>query len=191
MLFATQEHALETRQWEDKSALLKFVNCLDDRALILGDDAAQEDKFYSVVVHYNYAGQIKDEPSEDSVRSWGIGVISEGHGLKPELVVLKNGILVIGLNHEVVGVSVDNRSQLFKHSFDSLFHAFLYLFSDGILLVLNEIGVVALDENGNELWSFTKDVITAASVRHSQIDLHFMDSESVHLDLRTGRRADI
>lgn len=186
MLIAIQENALEIQKWNDKSALSKFVSCLDGGGLILGDDAAQEDEFYSAVVHYNYAGQIKDKPSEDSVGSWGIGIISEGHGLKPQLVVLKNGILVIGLNHQVIGISVDKRSQLFKQSFDSLFHAFLYLSSIGMLLVINEIGVIALDENGNKLWGFERDVITACSVRDSQINLGFMDSESVSLDLLTG-----
>jgi hypothetical protein len=187
MLLAVDAHALETRSWGDKSALLKFVDSCDGGALILGEDAAQEVEFYSAIVHFNYAAQVQHPSPQATIRSWGIALISEGHGLKPQLLVMPNRTLVFGLNHDVFGISTEGRCQLFRHSFDSLFHAFLYLAKDRILLVRNEIGVVALAQNGDELWRFEKDVVTSFSVRDSEIVLGFMDTESVVLEISTGQ----
>lgn len=189
MLVAIEEHALELQSWNDKSSMLQVVNCCDGGAVILGEDSEQELEFYSVIVHFNYAAQIHSSRYH-GISSWGIGLISEGHGLKPQLIALPNRTLVFGLNHEVLGLSPDSRSIIFRHGFDTLFHALLYLSTQRILVVRNEIGIIVLDEYGKELWRFEKDIVTNCSIEEWRIELHFLDTAPIVLDLLTGRVVD-
>lgn len=64
------------------------------------------------------------------------------------------------MNNKVIGISPENRDILFRHRFDTLFHALLYLGRYPMLVVRNEIGVVALAEDGQELWRYEKDLVT-------------------------------
>ena len=189
MLLAINQHAVEVESWEDKSAMLSFLRKYDMPTMILGEDADQELEFFSAIVHVNYAARSQDSNGESSNTSWGIAVISEGQGVKPQLVGLPEDVLVFGLNHQIVGLSIVRRNEVFRYSFDSLFHAFLYSPKQQILIVRNEIGVVALTESGNELWRFDRDVITDCKISHdsSRIEMTFIDSTPVVLDLVTGQ----
>jgi hypothetical protein len=159
MLVAIEEYAVEFQTWGDKSAMLQFVNGCDGGGLILGDDAEQELEFYSVMVYFDY-GCKTPNLRDTALRSWCIGLISEGHGLKPQLLALPDQTLVFGLNHQVIGISSKSREILFSHRFDTLFQALFYLCRHQMLVVRNEIGVVALAEDGHELWRFEKDLVT-------------------------------
>lgn len=185
MLVVIEEHALEFQTWGDKSSMLQFVSRCDGGGLILGDDAEQELEFYSVMVYVDYG--CKTPNSRDTaLNSWCIGLISEGHGLKPQLLAMPNRTLVFGLNHQVIGISPESRDILFRHRFDTLFHALFYSRRYPMLVVRNEIGVVALAEDGHELWRFEKDLVTDCILSDSHIELHFLDTAPVVLDLSTG-----
>lgn len=186
MLVAIEEHALEFHTWSDKSAMLQFVNRVDGKGLILGEDAEQELEFYSVMVYFDYACKIPNLRNT-ALKSWCIGLISEGHGLKPQLLSLPNRTLVCGLNHQVIGISPESREIVFRHRFDTLFHAVFYLSRYPMLIVRNEIGVVALAEDGHELWRFEKDLVTDCILNEPHIELHFLDTAPVVLDLSTGQ----
>jgi len=189
MLIAIEGHALELQTWGDKSAMLQFVHGSDGGGLILGDDSEQELEFYSASVHFNYAAQTETS-QETPITSWVIGLISEGHGVKPQLIALPDRTLVFGLNHEVIGIGLESRKIVFRHRFDTLFHALFYLSRYSTLIVRNEIGIVALDEIGQELWRYEKDVVTNCIIDESHLELHFMDTPPVVLDLKTGRVID-
>jgi hypothetical protein len=188
MLLAINQHAVEVNSWEDKSALLSFLKKHKTPTIILGAEADQELEFFSAIVHVDYAARSPVRKGQSSNTSWGIAIISEGQGVKPQLVGLPGDLLVFGLNHQIVALSIVGGTEVFRYSFDSLFHAFIYSPKERILIVRNEIGVVALTESGNEMWRFDRDVITDCTISHetSWIELTFMDSAPVTLDLVTG-----
>jgi hypothetical protein len=186
MLVSFAEHIVEFHLWASKDDLLNHVKKCDGGMLILGTDAAQEAAFYSAVVHFNYAARCQSKLLKTLPRSWGIALISEGHGLKPHTLILDNKTLVFGLNQKVVGIIADARQILFHLSFDSLFRAFIHLEEFKILLVLNEIGVIAITEAGSELWRYEKDIMTDCLIEERVLLIEFMDSPSVRLNLLDG-----
>lgn len=186
MLLSFSEHAIELYTWETKSDMLNHVAKCDGGAIVLGEDAEQESEFYGAVIRFNYSARVDIQAQETKPKCLGIAICSEGHGLKPNLLLLPDMTMVFGFNSEVVGISADSRQILFRLSFDTLFGSFLYLDELNTLLVFNEIGVVALTTNGIELWRYEKDVITDCLINEGKLYMNFMDSPQVILRLSSG-----
>jgi hypothetical protein len=183
MFVSFAEHVLEFHNWESKNDLLNSISSCDGGTLILGEDASQEVAFYSTVVHYSYTLRRGDVPH---VKRWGIGLISEGHGVRPHLITLPDEVIVFGFNQEAVGLNVSQRRYVFRFTFDSVFRSFVYLPDDRLLLIFNEIGVVAVTKDGKEKWRYEKDVITDCLMEHGKLVLRFMDSPTVTIELSSG-----
>jgi hypothetical protein len=166
--------------------MLNHITKCDSSTIVLGEDAEQELEFYSAIVHLNYTVRVDEQSQESSPDYLGIAICSEGHGLKPHLVLLPRQTLAVGFNREVVGISVSNKQILFRLRFDTLFRSFLYLDEMDTLLVFNEIGVVALAASGVELWRYEKDIITDCLINEGKLYMNFMDSPQVMLRLSSG-----
>ena len=95
--------------------------------------------------------------------------------------------MIFGFNSEVVGISIEEKRQRFRIGLDGLFRAFIQLKEEKIILVSQEIGVVAMAEDGEELWRYSKDVVIDFRIEQSTVILTFMDSPSVSLDLSNGQ----
>ena len=142
-------------------------------------------EFYSVVIYRN--------KSHSEVRDFGIGICSQGLGLKPHLLLLpEKGTLILGFNDEAVGVSLETDQVCFKISFGpSPFFSFIHLSELKMILALHEIGVITINEDGEKLWEYDGgDVITSAEVVGEGLHLEFMDSPAVTLKLIHGTEFD-
>lgn len=181
-------HIIEIQTWETKGDMMNFLANCNAESLVLGEDAEEEVGFYSASIHLNYSAKLYPIWNELIGSRFDVGVCSEGHGLKPHLLMLSEKQLVIfGFNSEVVGISIKNREVSFRTSLDySLFRSFVHLSQVEIVLAFHEIGVVALTEDGKELWKYSEDVIIDSLIDRDTLQLSFMDSPPVSINVLSG-----
>lgn len=181
-------HIVEIQTWENKGDMMNFLANCNAESLVLGEDAEAEAGFYSASIHLNYSAKLHPSWDELIGSRFNVGICSEGRGLKPHLLMLSEKQLVIfGLNSEVVGICVKNREVSFRTSLDySLFRSFVHLSQVEMILAFHEIGVVALTEDGKELWKYSEDVIIDSLVDGDTLQLSFMDSPPVSINVLSG-----
>jgi hypothetical protein len=178
MRIAFAHDSVELKSWGLEAEMADYVSACEEGYLILGEGARQRHDFFSVRIRLGFPG----------TSSFGIGVVSEGHGLVPQLLLLpEREQLLLGVNQEVTCVSIKDRRLIFRVDLGWLFHSFLELKQHGIVLIFHEIGVTAIDEIGNQRWTFTRDIIQSCIVAHSKIELQFLDEAPVRLSLVTGQ----
>ncbi|SRR6266496_1498543 len=181
-------HTIEIQHWTTVKELLEFLDTCNSGRLLLGENVEQEVDFFSVVVNLKnieYAELIQPQHNR-----FGLGICSQVLGLKPHLLPLPDlRLLVLGFNSETIFFSVSDLEVVSKISLGySPFHSFLHVDHLGVILAFHEIGVVALLENGSEVWRYEKDIIVDFSVDANKLNLKFMDSPPITLDLLSGSR---
>lgn len=172
------ENFIVLSKFQTKNELLDNLSKCNSGNILLGKHAQQEISFYAVKVFFG----------NQSKNTFGIGIISEGHGLTPQILILASQQrLFFGFNQEVVLIDCDNKKIIYEYSLNSLFYKFIYLPNLELILILHEIGLVALKENGNKIWEFDKDIVEDYEIINDNINLKFMDSDSIQLSLITGK----
>lgn len=121
---------------------------------------------------------------------FSVGLHSEVIGSNPTLLWIPSKVVVFGFDCEVVGVRIDKGEICFRITFDTPFHSFLLLDEQQILLVFTEIGVIALEYTGCEVWRYEKDIINDCIIQSDILTLLFLDSPSMKIDLLTGKIVD-
>lgn len=177
------EHRIELHSWDTKKEMLDFLG-RSEGSLVLGENNEQEVEFYSATVHITCSKT--DREAESDI--FAIGICSQGLGLKPQLLLLpQKELLIFGFNSETVGINL-KREVVFRITFDRLpFRSLIHLWQQQVVLALHEIGVVALTEEGKEVWRYSKDVLTGCTINLNQLHLAFMDSSPVTLNILTGK----
>jgi len=166
--------------WETKSEMLSYLSKCEAGSLILGEDADQEIHFYSAIVSLGWA----------EVNRFGVGICAEGHGLIPHLLLQPDAeVIIFGFNREVVGINVEDGKINFKIPLDSLFYNFLALNQWQLTLVIHEIGVVAITEEGKEIWRYDKDIIRDWVIEDDKLHLKFIDAPPVSIQILSGALA--
>lgn len=180
MLISAAEQTIKLTAWQTKRELVYALASCDAGSVLLGDDVDEARQFYSAVVYLKWPKTSGDH--------FGIGICSEGHGLMPHLLLRSNtNLFLFGFNSEVVGILGAEKRQCFRVELDASFNSFIHLREEKIVLALHEIGVVAMAEDGHELWRYSKDVIVDFRIEQSTMSLNFMDSPSVSLELLNGQ----
>lgn len=166
---------LDLRTWARREELEEYLRGLQGSSVLLGRDAQVGAAFYSVTLRWSGGNDV------------AYGVISEGHGLVPCALMEDPGIgLVIGLNQEVVGVEATKAQVRFRHELDALFWTFLLTPSPEVIVVIFEIGAMAIAPDGQELWRYSKDLVTDYAIVDNEVRLAFLDETPVSLDLASG-----
>jgi hypothetical protein len=133
-------------------------------------------EFYTVTLYLGARGD-----------RFGIGICAEGHGLIPQMLLLvEEEKLVFGFSFEIAVFSLANRSIEFRAELPAAFCSFVHLPSKSLILVIHEIGVMALSHSNQCLWQYEQDIITDYQLINNKIIISFMDSPTVAIDLRTG-----
>ena len=177
MRIAFAEESLESRSWTSMDEMMDHLSACDRGHVLLGEDAEQQNAFFSL--------EIRSGLSHTS--SLGIGICSEGHGVTPQILLLPHkGQLLFGLNSEATSVSVKDRSVVYRIHLDWLFRDVIHVEERGIILLFYEIGVIGIDEDGEQLWSCSTDMIENGTLENAHLNLRFADSEPIVLDIRTG-----
>ena len=185
MFFSFEEHVLSVRSWESKTAMAaSLAEC--DGHILLGEDAEQQAEFYAVMISMHYSAKKVSEIGPFD--NFAIGVISQILGLKPHLLMIpERSKLLLGFNSQVVIFDVMRPDTYMSVSLNfSPFRSFFRLDSSELILVFHEIGVLALDFNGDVHWKHDRGVITDAMLIKEVLRLEFMDEAPMSIDIKTG-----
>ena len=169
---------IEIRTWGSRAELLSHLSQLGPSYALLGQDSEVEKVFCSATVYLPGPGD----------RRIGYGVVAEGHGLVPQLLLQDPQVgLMVGFNREVVGLDAEVSRIRFRHRLDALFWTFLATRTPDVIVAVHEIGAVALSADGAELWRCSKDLVTDYAIVGDELRLTFADDPPVRLALATGR----
>lgn len=171
--------SIELQRWTSRAEMEGHVATCDCK-LILGDSAEQQREFFSATIQPEFRGA--------KALRLVVGVCSEGHGTVPQILPLPNsGLLLFGLNSEVVAIRADTGGIAYRIPLEFLFRLIVPLADKGLILVFHEIGVTAFRDNGETLWTFSRDVLEDAWLQDGTLHMTFMDSEPVAVELGSGK----
>jgi hypothetical protein len=171
------EQWVDTQSWQTKDAMLGFLTECGEDFIFLGGAAEHPVEFYSITV----------ASRGSAAGRFAIGIFSEGQGIAPNLLLHpKTNALLLGFNREVVGIGVPERRVRFRIACDSVFFQFCWCAAAEIVLLFHEIGVIAITEEGNEIWRYSKDIVVDWSIEGGRLCLKFLDSPPVELLITGG-----
>lgn len=182
------EHAVQIHSVDNSLRMEETLGTCKGGSLVVGEDAQQQSEYYCALIWLDYSAHRGARHSATESCCFGIGIVSEGLGLPPQVLAIPEaGLLVFGFNDQVMAFNVNNRKIAYQIGLDrSPFRSFLHRRDLNVVLVFHEIGLVAIGEDGRVLWRFDRDVITESFIDGQTIGLEFMDSPSVKLDLMSG-----
>lgn len=96
-------------------------------------------------------------------------------GLTPEVIV-ESGILLVGITELVAGVDLSTGALVFRYRMPTVFHEFVRIDESGVL-VRDEIGFVLLSLDGQERWTFCKDLIQDYELTGNELVVTTFDGE--------------
>lgn len=136
---------------DSKSELKEILRDEHYYCITLGEESQQEKEFYL----------FEASKKSDFKKGLRIGIISEGHGLKPSILFDSvNNVSYIGLNREVNVIDCENIVILKRLELDSLFYDMIPLESTLNIIIIHELGIKCISENGDIIWQYSTDVIS-------------------------------
>jgi hypothetical protein len=186
MLFSVGDFVVETKKWESRVEMMQSLEECNSGFLLLNGDPEYKADSYSTDIYLNYSARDFISFREVEKFRFGIGFSNEIPGAEPTLVWLPPRQIAFGFDCEVVGIRLDKGEVSFRHTFDTPFNSFVLLDELQMLLVFYEIGIIALEQNGTEIWKYERDLISDCSIKSNVLTLVFLDSPSVKIDLLTG-----
>jgi len=171
MRLAFGDRSVETARIDSREALAR------DGALVLGTDAEHAQEYFSLTV----------TDLRTSAPPLQVVVCSEGHGLPPQI-LLRPGRdeILLGFNSEVCALEVAGGSLLRRAELGSLFRDFVEVPPRGLVLALHELGVTALNDELEQVWSCAQDVVQDWGLEPEALTLTFMDAPPLRLSLVDG-----
>jgi hypothetical protein len=159
----------------DEIKFFEFVATQESNHLCVGEDAEGQVALFTVSV---VSGRGAD-PMIVSVRS-------EKHGLLPSLLLQSAaGEFWIGVNRNVLAISLADRSIRFQILLASLFHRFVT--RDNIVLAIYETGVARIDSAGSVAWNVITDVIEDWRLDEATICVFTAEFGRQSINLSTGQ----
>jgi hypothetical protein len=186
ILYSLENRAFSCQEWANRAELYDFLESFGEK-ILLGEDSEFPDKYDSIKIYSNYATHVST--GDGGEESWAIGIISSQNSSAPGILhIPESKELLLGFSDKVLNISLSSKCVTNETSLQGLpFNSFFYVADLKIILVFYEIGVLAIEPNGKEIWIYEKDVITSSSFSEkNRLFLEFMDSESVTLDVKNG-----
>ena len=145
--------------------------------LVLGETAEYALDFYSIAIF----------PRGTLERRFAVGICSETDGLPPNVLLKPDSdLMVIGFNSAIAGIGVPGGEIRFQVQCDWLFSQFIDLPARRMTLAFYEVGVLALSDDGQELWRTSTEIILDWTLQEDRLELEFLDAPPTALDLATG-----
>ena len=147
---------------ESVSEMNEYLQCSGLKYFVFGKDCEVEGGLYIVRC-------CSHENSE-----FIIGIISEGHGLKPEFKCIEDNLL-IGFNREVK--IVDSSGNYKTVTANSLFYEFIEGATLNEIIAVFELEIICFSLQGYKKWVHCTDIIT---------DYHIIDKDKMHITTDQG-----
>ncbi|GIV87037.1 MAG: hypothetical protein KatS3mg054_1066 [Chloroflexus sp.] len=170
-------HTVEIHQWQSADQMKRELSAYSAGYHLFGEDIEAASEFYTVSFHI-----MAEE------HRFGIGVCVGRHGITPQVLLLPDqDLMMLGVQQEVVGISLTEGTIRFHLSVPTLFRCFVALTERNLILVFDEIGVMALIPDGQILWEYYKDIITNYQLAGESLFVEFMDSPPVVIHTLDGQ----
>lgn len=178
MQLAFLDHYMTMEKCSSRQALLSLLDHCHGGKIILGEDTEAVTDYYLAIIALG--------PS--NIQKLGIGVLSEGHGLKPNVLLLPQySRLVFGFDKFIVGLDIPSGKIAFSSELDSLFFKFIEIPEKQIVIIQHEIGIKVHRYDGKLIWQYSKDIIVDLKLNIDAMIISFLDSQPIMLDIMTGR----
>lgn len=121
----------------------------------------------------------------------GIGVCSEDHGVGAVILpIAEAAVLFIGFDSNVAVIRYDEVTSVATFPLPFLFHAFLDVRHGSRVLAVHELGIIAFETGGKQVWAYdAHDVITTYVRDHESLKVKLADGSNFCLDLIDGNRS--
>lgn len=116
----------------------------------------------------------------------GIGAPCSHAADTPVLLLTKPGHLVVGADTHICAIDVIAGRVLFSKELDLPLFCMLWRRREDSVIVIYEIGAIALDERGFEQWHVSRDVVSGYEIIGDVLTLRFMDEPSVRVHITNG-----
>jgi hypothetical protein len=170
-------YIVEVHQWQSADQMKRALSACSAGYHLFGEDIEVASEFYTVSFY------IRAEEHR-----FGIGVCVGRHGVTPQVLLLPDqDLMVLGVQQEVVGMSLSKGTIRFHRSVPTLFRCFVALTERNLILVFDEIGVMALIPDGQILWEHYKDIIIDSRLIGESLFVEFMDSPPAVIHILDGK----
>lgn len=163
---------------ENKTNLIAELKQCNEGSILLNTSTREEVYFF--IVRIFFTSQAKN--------TFGIGIISESHGLLPHILLLpEENKIFFGLNEQLIIFDSINKIAT-EITFNSLFFRFIHLIHLNIILVLHETGILSVNAQKNKIiWKFDGDIIEDFAIEETIIKLKFIDQSTIIISLNDGQ----
>jgi hypothetical protein len=177
MSITFSDRPYRTQSWESAAELSGFLSRCDAGSVFLREDMQSPERLYSVTLYLT--GEVGER--------FGVGVASSGETGVPQLLLKPElGIVMVGVDRQVCGVDLGSRSVSFTVQCDGPFTQFVEVADASVALVFHGGGVVALAEDGWELWRRNVGRILDWACENGTLFLRLADGPNARVDVRTG-----
>lgn len=161
-------HYLKLDKWTNRAEMINYLNCCDQGNLIVGEDIYSNSSYYTISSYDNYG-------------KFGIGIVKGNSDLSPNILLdYIHQNIIIGYDKSVCFINILNKQFFSKISLAYIFYQFYSLSHLGVrdfFLVSHEIGIVCIDYEGVERWSYISDeIISKVEIKENYLLLKFMDN---------------
>lgn len=126
----------------------------------------------------------------DTGEYFGIGLLTASLD-DPHLLVLNNGLLFIGADSFAIAFDIYTKQVKTLMPLPSEFVDFIYLENKKLVLIVHKKGVVAKDEDCNELWRSSQGYITGYTVDGDLFIMERANGGEVALKLKNGKEVEL
>lgn len=164
---------IETIRFESLRELREWA-LSEDRGCVVGDQLERTTEYLGLLVQSGPSAFLR------------VGVVSEGHGLRPA-VYLRRDCVLVGFGACVKQLTLPALTEAASVSLLSLFYEFL---ADGVVdnvCVLCETAVVCLNPKCEVVWRVDTDIIVDWRRKANNLHLTLFDGPPLEVDLQTGQ----
>jgi hypothetical protein len=163
--------------WSSAQELAGFLSRCDAGSVLLGAAGEPSPQLYSVTLYL-------DDPLRER---FGLGIVAEaGCGVPHLLLKPQLGLVLVGVSSRVYGVEVEPRSTSFTLQCDAPFTQFVEVADAGVVLVFHRAGVIAVAEDGWELWRRNVGAIRDWACEEGILYLRLEGQPNIRLNVRSG-----
>ncbi len=171
--------SIEVKEWSNRADLETHLSESQGKVILLGSKTEHPRVYHSYSL----------SPRWSRAKELRIGVVSEGHGLVPQVLVSRDmtGVLV-GFDCELVCIDLARGDQRYRVAADGLIYACTEAEDTSRVLVVHEFGVMCISPGGDVLWSHhTDDLIEDFEIVDEELRITQIDGPPKTVDLASGK----
>lgn len=148
---------------DSESELIEYVRI--NNGVIVGNNVQVKSKFYIIEYLINDVKNV-------------VGIINEGHGIIPNIVILKKTDVAILMSDKSIYFYDLKTNKVIKCIMcDSLIFELINYENVGMLYIVCELGILCLTTKGKKVWSYDSDIISNFEFHDKYINITVEDIE--------------